>query len=193
MKTPDERFWVHEEYESGNNRVPIRILFGRKIADSGRSAMIKYDLKKRKYISTTSMDAELSLVTANIALAGPGKLVFDPFVGTGSFAISSAHFGAFTLGADIDGRSIKGKGDRNVLGNFKQYGLEELWLGGMASDVTNSPLKKDRWLDAIVCDPPYGIREGCKVLGSKKKYLHDDAPLQDGVPFYLQVSFSHTK
>jgi tRNA (guanine10-N2)-methyltransferase len=182
MKNAEERFWVFEEFNGDIDQPRLdRIYFGRWLADSDRSAVLKYDLKKRKYISTTSMDAELSLVTANLALAAPGKLIFDPFVGTGSFAVSCAHFGAFSLGGDIDGRSIRGTGDRSVESNFKQYGLQDLWLGGIASDVTNSPLKRARWLDAIVCDPPYGVREGCKVLGSRREHLKEEI-LVDGVP-----------
>lgn len=40
-----------------------------------------YDLKKRAYIGTTSMEAEVSLLMANQALAAPGKYVYDPFGG----------------------------------------------------------------------------------------------------------------
>jgi tRNA (guanine10-N2)-methyltransferase len=40
----------------------------------------------------------------------PGSFVYDPFVGTGSFLLTSAQFGAFTMGSDIDGRQIRGKG-----------------------------------------------------------------------------------
>ena len=54
------------------------------------------------------MDAELSLVMANQALAKPGALIYDPFVGTGSLMITCAEFGAFTVGSDIDGRQIRG-------------------------------------------------------------------------------------
>lgn len=38
-----------------------------------------FDLKKRAYIGNTSMDAEVSLLMANQALAAPGKLIYDPF------------------------------------------------------------------------------------------------------------------
>lgn len=38
-----------------------------------------FDLKKRAYIGTTSMEAEVSLLMANQALAAPGKWVYDPF------------------------------------------------------------------------------------------------------------------
>ncbi|KAF3341912.1 tRNA (guanine(10)-N2)-methyltransferase [Carex littledalei] len=34
---------------------------------------------------------------ANQGLAGPGKLVYDPFVGTGSILVAAAHFGAMTM------------------------------------------------------------------------------------------------
>jgi tRNA (guanine10-N2)-methyltransferase len=79
------------------------------------------------------MDAEVSLLMANQALvriiaslpiflsvqtdtqhvqASAGKLVYDPFVGTGSMLYTSAHWGAFVVGSDIDGRHIRGKGTK---------------------------------------------------------------------------------
>eukprot|EP00158_Paraphelidium_tribonemae_P007580 Partr_v1_DN28290_c1_g1_i4_m75344 putative tRNA methyltransferase 11 homolog (S. cerevisiae) len=54
--------------------------------DSG-NAINKFDLKKRDYLGTTSMDARLSLVMGNQALARSGSLIYDPFVGTGSFFV----------------------------------------------------------------------------------------------------------
>ncbi|TWU73991.1 hypothetical protein ED733_005482 [Metarhizium rileyi] len=144
---------------------PIRRLIGK----SSRETVIKFDLKKRGYISTTSMDSELSLVTANIAMAGPGKLFYDPFVGTGSFPIACAYFGAMGWGSDIDGRSMRGEGGaKSLKGNFEQYDLRARLGDVFAADLTNSPIKKDRrvW-DGIVCDPPYGVREGLRVLGLK--------------------------
>lgn len=123
------------------------------------------------------MDAELALITANIALAGPGKLFYDPFCGTGSFPIAVAEFGAVALGSDIDGRSIRGDGGEKTLrGNFEQYGLLGRLGGTFTADLTNSPIRKQelgsdgdgvrgRVFDGIVCDPPYGVREGLMVLG----------------------------
>ena len=37
--------------------------------------------------------------------------MYDPFVGTGSMLYAVAHWGAYVLGSDIDGRQIRGKGD----------------------------------------------------------------------------------
>ena len=47
-----------------------------------------------------------------------GDLVYDPFVGTGSILVAAAHFGAHTLGADIDIRIVR---DGNQL-EFILYG-----------------------------------------------------------------------
>lgn len=113
------------------------------------------------------MDSELALLTANLTLASPNKLFYDPFVGTGSFPIACSHFGARTLGSDIDGRMVRGKGGKDIRTNFRQYGLLEMYVDGFIGDLTNCPLRRGRWLDGIVGDPPYGVREGLKVLGAK--------------------------
>ena len=186
MRDPDVSFKIFEDYDHKAS-APKQLYLGRFVAASGRDAKTTYDLKKRHYISTTSMDAELALLTANIALAAPGKLFYDPFMGTGGFPIACAHYGAVVCGSDIDGRSIRGTGGSarrgqtgkmDVVGNFNQYGLESRYLGAFVSDLTNTPFRiqqtsnatdKRGYLDGIVCDPPYGIREGLKVLGSREK------------------------
>jgi tRNA (guanine10-N2)-methyltransferase len=191
MRNPDVAFRVFEEYDL-DVKIPKYLYFGRFIADSCRNQAKKtFDLKKRHYISTTSMDAELTLLTANIAHVAPGKLFYDPFMGTGGFPIACAHFGAVVFGSDIDGRTIRGLGGSarrgqtgkyDVVGNFKQYNMESSYLGAFVSDLTNTPLRilpldKDYtkgYLDGIVCDPPYGIREGLKVLGSRQELLEEE-------------------
>jgi tRNA (guanine10-N2)-methyltransferase len=181
MHGADEEFTVFEQWQW--NAVPLGLEhpdyyhFGRRITLGARHLPQKFDLKKRRYISRTSMDSELSLVTANIALAGPGKLMYDPFVGTGSFPIACAEFGAVVFGSDIDGRCMRGDGDGKTLrGNFEQYGLLNGMAGFFSADLTNSPIQRippgklegcrpRRIFDGIVCDPPYGVREGLYVLG----------------------------
>ncbi|KAF2735248.1 RNA methylase family protein [Polyplosphaeria fusca] len=184
MKEAEVSFKVFEDYDNKASE-PKHLYLGRFIGESGRQAKTTYDLKKRHYISTTSMDAELALLTANIALAATGKLFYDPFMGTGGFPIACAHFGALVTGSDIDGRSIRGTGGSarkgqtgkyDVAGNFKQYGTESHYLGAFISDLTNTPLRglilgseHGGYLDGIICDPPYGIREGLKVLGPREQ------------------------
>ena len=168
MTDADETFTVFEEF-AFHGKEPEKLYFGRLIGNGARSLPELYSLKRRKYISTTSMDAELALLTANLSLASSGKLFYDPFMGTGSLPIACAHFGAMTVGSDIDGRSLRGKGGLGVKSSFAQYGLLGRYIDGFVCDLTNSPLREEEkgWLDGIVCDPPYGVREGLKVLGSK--------------------------
>ena len=166
MRNPDQIFGVFVDCD-WEIPVPKHIYFGRWIACSQRDVINTYSLKKRQYLSTTSMDSELALITANLTLAAPGKLIYDPFVGTGSFPIACSHFGAVTMGSDIDGRAVRGKQGRNIVTSFQQYGLLNRYLDGFISDLTHCPLKLGRFLDGIICDPPYGVREGLKVLGTR--------------------------
>ncbi|KAK1625394.1 S-adenosyl-L-methionine-dependent methyltransferase [Colletotrichum phormii] len=168
LKTPDLHLTIFEDWDLRGTEGPKRVHLARFLATGARSLSLKYDLKKRGYISTTSMDSELALVTANLAHAAPGKLFYDPFVGTGSFPVACAHFGALGFGSDIDGRAIRGSGgEKSVKGNFAQYGLSERMGEFWTADLTNSPVRRVRWLDGIVCDPPYGVREGLRVLGCR--------------------------
>ncbi|KAF8472080.1 hypothetical protein BDZ91DRAFT_775469 [Kalaharituber pfeilii] len=103
------------------------------------SVIDRYDVKKRHYIGNTMMGAELSLITVNFAHVSPGKLMYEPFSGT------------------------------SVLSNFEKYGVLPGFEDTFISDVTNTPMREcpgvnRRVCDAIICDPPYGVREGFKAL-----------------------------
>jgi tRNA (guanine10-N2)-methyltransferase len=194
MKDPDQNFCILEEWQFdaaglGINQ-PDTVHLGRFISSSEREVIGKYGLKKRKYISTTSMDSELALVTANISLASHGKLFYDPFVGTGSFPIACAHFGAITWGSDIDGRSIRGKAGIGLLANIVQYGLTDRFGDSFVADLTNTPLRAARIFDGIVCDPPYGVREGLKVLGNRDPTRTKGPVFQNGEAHHLYVGLT---
>lgn len=187
MRDPDIVLTVFEHWAFGSVQKklpdPEHYYMGRFVAGTARDASLTFDLKKRRYIATTSMDAELSLLTANLALAAPGKLFYDPFVGTGSFPLAAAHWGATAWGSDIDGRAVRGSaagingaggsggsrtGRADVRGNFEQYGLLSAFGDMFTADLTHIPLRRGgehRWIDGIICDPPYGVREGPRVLG----------------------------
>ena len=187
MKDPEQTFCVFEDYDWGTT-TPKEVHLGRWIAGSDRDAINTFSLKTRHYISTTSMDSELALITANLTLAAPGKLFYDPFVGTGSFLIASSHFGAVTAGSDIDGRSVRGAKGRNIVSNFRQYGLLRRYLDSFISDLTHSPLRTDVLFDGIMCDPPYGVREGLRVLGSRDG-TGKEAVLIDGKAAHLRDEY----
>lgn len=201
MKSSDEIFTVLEEYVAeGTQRAvePIRMWFGRQIGLSARTENIldKYDLRRRRYIGTTSFDAELSLITCNIAQVGPGKIAYDPFVGTGSFLVAASNFGAVSIGSDIDARVVKGKNEKcNIKSNFKQYGFSHLLLDILTMDFTHNALRNSFLINTIVCDPPYGVREGLKVCGAKnpEKAAGRENVVIDGEKAHLRRDFIPSK
>ncbi|KAK6945564.1 Ribosomal RNA large subunit methyltransferase K/L-like, FLD domain [Dillenia turbinata] len=176
LRNPDHKFWLMEtdDYGSNNGLPPIvqkRIFFGREIGGADRKLLPTYQLKSRNYIGPTAMDAEMAFLMANQALAMPGKLVYDPFVGTGSILVAAAHFGAMTMGADIDIRVVRdGRGpDCNVWSNFKQYELP-MPISLLRADNNLPPWRSTvkEIFDAIICDPPYGVRAGGRKSGGRK-------------------------
>lgn len=128
------------------------------------------------------------MLMANQAHVRAGDLVYDPFVGTGSIAIACQHFGANVIGTDLDMRVLKGyavgcktknkvdgldKIDRfDVFANFQHYKLPrpdflamdisalQFNLGKSSSGLALRPV-----FDAIVCDPPYGVRARSQKAG----------------------------
>ncbi|XP_048424575.1 tRNA (guanine(10)-N2)-methyltransferase homolog [Pyrus x bretschneideri] len=176
LKSPEHKFWLMEtdDYGVNNGLPPIvqrRIFFGREIGGADRKLLPTYQLKSRTYLGPTAMDAEIAFLMANQALVTPGKLVYDPFVGTGSILIAAAHFGAMTMGADIDIRVVRdGRGpDCNVWSNFKQYGLP-MPIALLRADNNLPPWRTGlkEIFDAIICDPPYGVRAGGRKSGGRK-------------------------
>lgn len=171
MRNPEYTFAILEEWEAGgvdnNSRTFRRVFFGRHVGGTSRHLIGTYDLKKRGYLGTTSMESELSLVSANQVLARPNVIIYDPFVGTGSFLVTSAAFGATVLGSDIDGRQIKGPAanDKNIEYNFDQYNLTDLLLDCLTFDVKHPPWHSNFRVSGILGDPPYGVRAGAKTLG----------------------------
>lgn len=234
MKSPEVTFFYYEYFrEAKINPELVQCYFGTHVSTGNRKLISKYDLKKREYLGITSMDAELSLIMANQALAKSGSLIIDPFgnitisfflffllVGTGSFLVTCSHFGAFTLGSDIDGRQIRGKSAyppslklrknllsdlsindkslkqkniekvrersfKSIAKNVQQYDLDAFVLGNIVCDAVHHPWRKVEYFDAIVSDPPYGVRAGAKKIGKNpdlEKY-----PLKPGADKYPQT------
>ncbi|KAK2467888.1 hypothetical protein APHAL10511_000183 [Amanita phalloides] len=180
MKDPDIVLGCFEEYADKHEKTRtkqegdgsfLQVYFGRLIEEGSARQLISYfDVKKRVYYGNTSMESEISLLMANQTLAAPGKLIYDPFMGTGSMAYPVAHFGAFIFGSDIDGRQMRGKGKPpGVIRAATQYEISSKILDLCTFDVTQNPWRLGELFDAIVTDPPYGVRAGAKRLGRKKE------------------------
>lgn len=166
-------------------RPPLACYFGRSLAgcrSTQRTApgtqqskrIADFSLKQRKYLGPTSMDAELSFIMTNLGQVARGRMVFDPFVGTGSILLSCAVQGAYCVGTDIDIRILRGRSrDKNIISNFRQFGLPrpELIRSDNAVYERHFRTTEDGLYDAILCDPPYGIRAGARKSGSRREHV----------------------
>ncbi|SCZ99137.1 BZ3500_MvSof-1268-A1-R1_Chr7-1g09409 [Microbotryum saponariae] len=174
LKDPDVEIGVFEEYASVKEAESIPtggiVRDMRTICDTQRHMMDVFDVKKRSYIGNTTMESEVSLLMANQALASPGKFIHDPFAGTGSMLLTASAFGALTFGSDIDGRQMRGKNSKNVYTNAEQYGFRNRIVDCCSFDLTQHPLRTGELFDAIMTDPPYGVRAGAKRLGRKPNH-----------------------
>ncbi|KAL1942032.1 hypothetical protein VTO73DRAFT_6562 [Trametes versicolor] len=188
MKHAEVTLFCLEEYRDKHGTTRPRdegdgdfeeVWFGRLITDgTARPLIHKFDVKKRVYYGNTSMEAEMSLLMATQALAAPGKLVYDPFAGTGSMAYTSAYFGAYFYGSDIDGRQMRGKTNQpGIIRAAAQYGVASRIMDLGTFDVTQNPWRCGELFDAIITDPPYGVRAGAKRLGRR-----NPRPPQEGPP-----------
>ena len=145
-----------------------RAYFARVLIDSGNDLEQRYRLNARACIGPTSMPPNLSFIMCNLGQVTRRSIVLDPFVGTGSLLVAAAHFGARCFGADIDWKLLSGrtrKGPQTLFDNFKQYGFNPPDI--LCADLKHAPWSRRRagWIDAIICDPPYGVRAGARKLG----------------------------
>jgi len=206
LTNPDVIFSYLEFHGFDQNNLPEepeKIMFGRLVGEGQRDKIRKLDIKKRKFIGNTTMDPQLALLMSNICKVREGSTVLDPFVGTGSLLVAAAEFGGFVLGSDIDYLTLHARTrpsrvgqkrraeDESMLANFEQYGLAHRYLGVIASDFSICPLRVEPWLDCVITDPPYGIREGTTRVGTEKDYSQQSIPEQYLSQHYPQkVSYS---
>lgn len=158
---------VEHKHTEGQDHICTHYQFVRVLGVNDSGNFGKFTLKKRKYIGPTSTDARLAFLMTNMGQVTKKDLVFDPFVGTGSLLIASAVFGAKTIGSDFDwlllhGRT-KAKGGYHIYDSFKQYGLGLPEL--LCSDSSLPLFLRPESIDAIITDPPYGVRAGARKSG----------------------------
>eukprot|EP01056_Protomagalhaensia_sp_Gyna25_P005071 Protomagalhaensia_sp_Gyna_25__5070@NODE_575_length_3074_cov_214_350577_g445_i0_p1_GENE_NODE_575_length_3074_cov_214_350577_g445_i0NODE_575_length_3074_cov_214_350577_g445_i0_p1_ORF_typecomplete_len473_score54_94UPF0020/PF01170_18/7_7e03UPF0020/PF01170_18/1_2e22N6_N4_Mtase/PF01555_18/0_00093N6_N4_Mtase/PF01555_18/0_02N6_Mtase/PF02384_16/4_8e09MTS/PF05175_14/0_081MTS/PF05175_14/0_016Methyltransf_15/PF09445_10/0_071Methyltransf_15/PF09445_10/55Cons_hypoth95/PF03602_15/1_2Cons_hypoth95/PF03602_15/4_ len=142
----------------------------------------RFDLPSRPVLGPTSLDNELAVMLTHIA-GCTEKVVLDPFCGTGGILISSSHRKNHCLGSDLDSRVLRGWGvaqvnqavrdespstteggiKSNIFHNFEHYELEKPEI--VRADASNSPWVNRPFVDAIVTDPPYGIRAMARQAG----------------------------
>jgi tRNA (guanine10-N2)-dimethyltransferase len=102
----------------------------------------------RPFFQPGSMDPLLARAVANLAGAGPGRVVVDPMCGTGGVLVEAGLAGARVVGLDAQAKMVAG-----ARRNLRAY------LDGDApvvrADAARLPLRADA-ADGVVVDVPYG-------------------------------------
>ncbi|XP_075976172.1 tRNA (guanine(10)-N(2))-methyltransferase TRMT11 [Anticarsia gemmatalis] len=207
LKNPDVTLAYLEFYGVDPNNVPEEphdVFFGKWVVDGQRDLIQVHSLKKRQFIGNTSMDAQLSIIMANQAQVRRADLVLDPFVGSGSLLVPAAHFGAHVWGSDIDfmmlhartrptrvGQKVRTK-DESIRGNMRQYGIESQYLDVVVSDFSMPMWRPDLKFDAIITDPPYGVREPTERIGiDREQYSLSEEHMVNHIPAKVEYGLPH--
>lgn len=98
------------------------------------------------FFHPTAMSTKLARCMVNLSRAGPGRILLDPFCGTGSQLIEAALMGCEIIGADLDFRMVNG-----TLQNLRSFGVRDFSL--LVADAKALPLRS---VDSSASDPPYG-------------------------------------
>ncbi|KAA8498219.1 tRNA (guanine(10)-N2)-methyltransferase-like [Porphyridium purpureum] len=151
--------------------------------------LAKLALKDRPFCAPTTMEPELALLMASLALASPGKTVLDPFCGSCSLLLAASVQGAeYVVGVDVECGTSNVQG---VVANFEQLGLRAplLYEANVLDGRDRSPCfaawaEPNTRYNCIISDPPYGMRAGVQVHDQD---VNDDGPVSnDESPLYYQ-------
>lgn len=180
LNNPTLKLYIMEQMWSRNNidNHLHRVFVSREVCVNNNTLPTQFQLRERPFLNTTSMDPLLSFVMANMGLCKPGTVVFDPFVGSGSVLVSCAHFGSYCYGSDYDPRVFRGDTpEQNIAANFAHYNFRHRFLGVIRADFSQKWMSRRPLFDAIVTDPPYGVREGIRKIGRGAKKKKKDVNL----------------
>ena len=159
LKAPAVRFVLLEDGDEAEGEKLHQVWFTREVAQGSRGLTERLSLRRRPYVTTTSMEPKASLVMSNVASLQSGERVLDPMAGGGGLLLAAAQLGAgLTVGVDVNSSIDVSRVDSN----FHDLGLNPP-VNFISGDVGDPNVQERiyRWgpFDVLVADPPYGKRE----------------------------------
>ncbi|MEM2815934.1 MAG: DNA methyltransferase [Candidatus Bathyarchaeia archaeon] len=146
-----------------------KLVFGLNVEDIPAKPFMDRRPKNRPFFHPSAMPPKLARGMVNLARAKAGKLVFDPFCGTGSILIEAALVGCRIIGVDVQRRMVMG-----CRRNLDHFGIKPESL--IVADACKPPVTA---VDCVVTDPPYGRsattlrRTTAQIIEDALKILHD--------------------
>jgi len=136
-----------------------RCYIGKLLCTIDRGSFETRNPGKRVFFHPGVMMPRMARSIVNISLAGEGDRFLDPFCGTGGVLLEAGLVGAATIGGDMDVFMVRGT-RRNIPG-----------AGLFLADAGNLPVK-DRTVDAVATDLPYGQSSSIMAKGLESLYTH---------------------
>ncbi|MFZ0182555.1 MAG: RNA methyltransferase, partial [Methanoregula sp.] len=137
-----------------------RCYFGRVLYRIDRGGYDSRNPGRREFFHPGVMMPRMARTLVNLSLCGTGATLLDPFCGTGGILIEAEMLGIHTLGSDFDPLMIRGSA-----GNVRKSAL-------LLADTTRLPLR-ERVVDAVVTDFPYGQSVCIKKADTMERLYHD--------------------
>ncbi|MEM0129013.1 MAG: hypothetical protein QXG65_02450 [Thermoplasmata archaeon] len=148
LDSPRRRLWIGPAHGGAE---PV----WEEVAEADRRAVMGRRLSRLPFHRPVGLDPRLARAAANLALAGPGRTIVDPFAGTGALLAEAALLGSAVWGIDRDPEMIRG-----AVRNFDFLGLAAArWIAADAESAASAPEIPDR-IDGILTDVPYGRSSG---------------------------------
>jgi tRNA (guanine10-N2)-dimethyltransferase len=126
---------------------PFKLYLGLLLSEKRKKWIHNRKPINRPFNLPSSLQPELARCMVNLIREKPGKIILDPFAGTGSILIEAELMGYNAIGLELKRWICDG-----ALKNLK-YFLNN-YEGIINADARYPPLRKS--IDAIVTDPPYG-------------------------------------
>jgi len=159
LKAPAVRFVLLEDGDAAGGKELHQVWFTREVAQGSRGLTERLSLRRRPYVTTTSMEPKASLVMSNVASLQSGDKVLDPMAGGGGLLLAAAQLGAgLTVGVDVNSSIDISR----VASNFHDLGLPppaDFIFGDVGDPNVQERLYPWGPFDVLVADPPYGKRE----------------------------------
>lgn len=122
------------------------IVFGLKSIEVRIGDFISRRPRSKPFFHPASMSPVLARTMVNLSRCGEGKLLLDPFCGTGGILVEAGLTGRRVLGSDVKIEMVSG-----TLQNLSHCGVSPDGL--TVSEISHLPFVK---VDSIATDAPYG-------------------------------------
>ncbi|MET1101523.1 MAG: THUMP domain-containing protein [Pyrodictiaceae archaeon] len=146
-------------------------IVGLKLEENNVKELMKRRPHLKPFYKPGALDPRLSRLFVNLSRTPPGGLYYDPFCGTGGFAVEALLMGLNTICLELDKKLSEGS-----LINLMHYSrLKYTYYDVLQGDAVNQPLRNGS-VDGIGTDPPYGrstSTRGRRLTDLLRGFLHE--------------------